>query len=67
MKKYLSVKEFLDDLDEDTRKQVDALREIILANVPVSEHIKWNAPSYVFAGEDRITFNLHGEISKAGA
>lgn len=24
----------------------------------LQEHIKWNAPSYVINGEDRITFNL---------
>jgi len=64
MKKYSTVPEFLIDLDEDTRNQVNALRDIILSSVNVTEHIKWNAPSYVFNGEDRITFNLHGSDIK---
>ena len=64
MKKYSDVNEFLDDLDDETRKQVNALREIIIASIPVTEHIKWNAPSYVFDGEDRITFNVRGTTIK---
>ncbi len=36
-----------------------ALREIVLAAAPdLHEHIKWNAPSYQYGGDDRITFNL---------
>lgn len=35
------------------------LREIILPAAPgLHERIKWNAPSYTFGGDDRITFNL---------
>jgi hypothetical protein len=26
----------------------------------LSEHVKWNAPSFCFHNEDRVTFNLHG-------
>lgn len=38
---------------------MDALRGLILETEPrLEEHIKWNAPSYVLGGEDRITFNL---------
>lgn len=59
MQKYKTVEEFLSDLDADKRAQVDALRELILQAEPkLEEHIKWNAPSYVHGGEDRITFNL---------
>jgi hypothetical protein len=37
-----------------------ALRELILsANKDITEHIKWNGPSFCFGGDDRITFNLH--------
>ena len=64
MKKYKTVEEFLNDLSMDKRSQVDALRELILGAEPkLVEHIKWNAPSYVLGGEDRITFNL---INKQG-
>lgn len=35
------------------------VREYILDAAPdLKEHIKWNAPSYVQDGQDRITFNL---------
>lgn len=60
MNKYIDVKQFLEDLTEDRQKQVNALREIIKAtNADLTEHIKWNSPSYVLGGEDRITFNMH--------
>lgn len=59
MQKYKTVEEFLNGLSEDKRLQVDALRGLILTTEPqLKEHIKWNAPSYVLDGEDRITFNV---------
>lgn len=59
MQKYKTVEEFLNDLDSNKRIRVDILRKLILAAEPrLEEHIKWNAPSYVMDGEDRITFNL---------
>lgn len=65
MQKYKTVEEFLNDLNEDKRSQVDTLRDLILNTEPqLKEHIKWNAPSYVHDGEDRITFNL---MNKQGA
>ena len=64
MKKYKTVAEFMDDLSPVQRKQVVILRKTILATGPVMERIKWNAPSYVFNGEDRITFNMHGDDIK---
>ncbi|HMI09972.1 MAG TPA: DUF1801 domain-containing protein [Candidatus Saccharimonadales bacterium] len=64
MKTYTTVSEFLDDLDTGKRRQVEALRKIILDCVPVTEHVKWNSPSYVYKDEDRITFNLHGDDIK---
>ena len=59
MQKYKTVEEFIEDLSDDKRSQVDMLRDLILSTGPqLEEHIKWNAPSYVLDGEDRITFNL---------
>ena len=59
MQKYKTLEEFLNDLSPDKRLQVDTLRGLILKTEPrLEEHIKWNAPSYVLDGEDRITFNL---------
>jgi len=62
MNKYATVTEFLDDLDETRRVQVRQLRDIILkVNPNLSEHIKWNSPSYVLDGEDRVTFNIQNK------
>ena len=59
MKKYKDIPEFLADLDADKREQVQLLRAIINdAHPGLSEHIRWNAPSYVLDGKDRVTFNL---------
>jgi hypothetical protein len=59
---YTTVADFLEDLDETKRAQVEVLRSIILAsNTTLSEHIKWNAPSYILDGEDRITFNVRNK------
>jgi len=60
MNKYLTVDEFLNDLSENRRQQVEELRTIIKSTSPdLTEHIKWNSPSYVLDSEDRITFNMH--------
>jgi hypothetical protein len=56
------VKEFLDQLEHPLKKEILAVRKIILgANKELTEQIKWNAPSFCFNGEDRITFNLLGK------
>ncbi len=59
MQKYTDIPQFLADLDPVKKVQVELLRSIITkAHSGLTEHIKWNAPSYVLDGEDRITFNL---------
>ncbi|MBP7741314.1 MAG: DUF1801 domain-containing protein [Candidatus Pacebacteria bacterium] len=59
MKKYKTVEEFLNDQPKGKKIQIESLRRIILAaNSRLVESIKWNAPNYAFAGEDRITFNV---------
>lgn len=58
MNKFKTVDEYLDSLDTAHKSQVDKLRQYILTEAPsLTEHIKWNAPSYILDGEDRITFN----------
>ncbi len=64
MKKYTTIAEFMNDLSDSKHKQVVMLRKSILAAGPVTERIKWNAPSYVYNNEDRVTFNLHGDDVK---
>jgi hypothetical protein len=62
MNKYSTVAEFMDDLSANKREQVEVLRKVIGKAKPgLEEHIKWNAPSYVLDGEDRITFNLQNK------
>lgn len=41
------------------RPVLEALRTVVVAAEPrLVEGVKWNAPSYAFDGDDRITFNL---------
>ena len=59
---HKKVVEFLDELDHPHKKEIEEVRRIILdANGQLTEHIKWNAPSFCFNGEDRITFNFHSK------
>lgn len=53
------VDRFLAALDHRLKPGVEALRAGILATDPgITEHLKWNAPSYRYGGEDRVTFRL---------
>lgn len=59
MNNYKTVDEFLNDQTVAKRAQIVLLREIIISTAPeLVESIKWNAPNYIFNGEDRITFNV---------
>jgi len=54
-----SVDDFLANLDHPWRTQIAALRTAILAsNKAITEQIKWNAPSFCHAGDDRVTFRF---------
>lgn len=55
-----AVADFMAHLDHPLKKAMEVTREIILsANQELTEHIKWNAPSFCINGEDRVTFNLY--------
>ena len=44
----------------DTETIVETLRAAIVAADPaITEHVKWNAPSFVHDGTDRVTMRLH--------
>ncbi|MBS4189324.1 DUF1801 domain-containing protein [Bacillus sp. FJAT-49705] len=59
---YQKVVEFMDNLKHPLKKEIEEVRKIILsANNQLTEHIKWNAPSFCFNNEDRITLNLQGQ------
>jgi hypothetical protein len=56
------VADFLKILQHPFKAEIEAVRKIVLgANKDLTEHIKWNAPSFAINGEDRITFNLQGK------
>lgn len=51
--------DLLDALGHPRRAEIEALRRMIMRAEPaLAETVKWNAPSYVFAGEDRLTMRL---------
>ena len=53
------VEPFLAELEHRRKPEIHLLRRAILDAVPeLSEHIKWNAPSYGIDGDDRVTFRL---------
>jgi hypothetical protein len=54
-----AVEEFIKNLDHPYKKEIVAIRMIILhADPQITEQIKWNAPSFCVNGDDRITFRL---------
>jgi hypothetical protein len=54
-----TVDEFLADLRHPRVDDVRRLRAAIMAgNAELTEHVKWRAPSFCSAGEDRVTFRL---------
>ena len=51
------VERFMEGLDHHLKDEVERLRSAILdSNDRITEHIKWKAPSFCYAGEDRVTF-----------
>jgi hypothetical protein len=73
---YQTVGAFLQDQSEDRRLAINILREAVLGARPgVTEILKWNSPSFVYRGEDRVTVNasakgpvrliLHAGVSTA--
>lgn len=57
--KTQDVEAFIQSSKHALKPAMIALRAIILkADKTLTEQIKWNAPSFCHAGDDRITFNL---------
>ena len=53
------VESFLAGVEHRRKPEIHLLRQAILEAVPeLSEHVKWNAPSYCIDGDDRVTFRL---------
>ena len=50
---------FLRGLAHPRMDDIAAVRAAILASdARITEHVKWKAPSFCFAGDDRVTFRL---------
>lgn len=55
----MDVDAYLAGLRHSRRSDIERIRAAIRASDPdLSESIKWNAPNFVFDGEDRVTFRL---------
>jgi Domain of unknown function (DU1801) len=58
-KKLNDVDSHLRDLRHPLKAGVEQLRSAILASDDrITEHVKWNAPSFCYDGVDRVTFRL---------
>jgi hypothetical protein len=59
-----NVDQFMRALDHPLKAAIEAVRDLILqSDGHISEHIKWNAPSFCYKGEDRVTFKLYPQDS----
>jgi Domain of unknown function (DU1801). len=58
------VEQYLSKLEHLLKAEIEEVRRIVLAaDDRLTEHVKWNAPSFCVDGEDRITMNLRGRDS----
>jgi len=63
--KSSEVTEFLKELNQPFRNEMEELRDFILtSNKDLTENIKWNAPNYCFENEDRITMRIQPMTTK---
>lgn len=54
------VEEFMARLEHPHKDVVSKARaEILKSNSNITESIKWNAPNFLYKGEDRVTFRLN--------
>lgn len=55
-----AVAQFLQTLDEPLQAEIEQLRAILLnADAGITEQVKWQAPSFCYRGDDRVTMRLH--------
>jgi hypothetical protein len=54
-----TVDQFLAQLEHPLKAEIQEVRQIVLGAIPgVTERVKWNAPSFCFNGDDRVTMRL---------
>jgi hypothetical protein len=49
------VREFISELSHPLKAGIEDVRAILASDDGITEHIKWNAPSFCWEGEDRVT------------
>ncbi|MDZ4725462.1 MAG: DUF1801 domain-containing protein [Leptospira sp.] len=55
----IDVTNFLSSHKHPLKAVIEEIRDLILkTDKSITEHIKWNAPSFCYLGDDRITFRL---------
>lgn len=55
----MPVDAYLQALEHPRKAEIEQLRRAILeSDELIGESVKWNAPNFVFDGEDRVTFRL---------
>ncbi|MDB5096264.1 MAG: hypothetical protein JWM80_685 [Cyanobacteria bacterium RYN_339] len=55
-----SVQHYMLRLEHPLKAEIEALRALILAaDEGITERVKWNAPSFCWKGDDRVTLKLH--------
>lgn len=60
MAKAQTVEEFLRGLAHKRIDDIQVVRRTILAaDAAITERVKWNAPSFCWQGDDRVTMRLH--------
>ncbi|MEI2396553.1 DUF1801 domain-containing protein [Paenibacillus sp. FSL H8-0259] len=53
---------FLKELEHPLKDEIEEVRKIILSAADdITEQIKWNAPSFCYNRQDRVTMNLQGK------
>lgn len=58
-KAIATVATFMADLEHPLQDEIEVLRQIVLdAHEGITEQVKWNAPSFCYDGDDRVTFRL---------
>jgi hypothetical protein len=56
------VDQLMETVDHPQKAAVEYLRAAVLGVDPeITEQVKWNAPSFSYGGEDRVTFHLRSQ------
>ncbi|WP_257447316.1 DUF1801 domain-containing protein [Paenibacillus soyae] len=55
------VDEFMQRLEHPLKREIEEVRRMLQGmDRELAEQVKWNAPSFCYRNEDRVTFNLRG-------